>query len=211
MSTFFPGKGSKPTPFKETSGMNPEATKQVGVAAAQMENSSLSQYAQIVKKTPIRDIGDSCHVQNKAALRCKNGGTCVLGERPTDLFEGLDDVTSAWLDNHLNDYDFSQDGGMYCKCAEGWTGPYCDTKIVICGENEHLCLGGGVCIQNGLDEEDEKYYCACGKYSHKPPEVGHMCEFVADTSCELHDKYSDHSYCTNGGKCIDTIQDQMAP
>lgn len=142
-------------------------------------------------------------------LHCKNGGISVCGEKPPDMYDHLDDITSAWLENHLNNHDSKRDAGMYCQCADGWTDTYCETKVVICEENEHLCLSGGSCIQNGLDEDEEEYYCLCGKVTHTHPEVGNMCDFVTVKSCELNERYADHPFCVNGGECIDIMQNHM--
>lgn len=132
-----------------------------------------------------------------------NKGECRVGEKPVDLYDHLDEATGEWLHEHLHETNTNDDGGMYCECQEGWTGNYCEVKVVTCGENEHICLHGGICVENGLNDEDEKYECLCAQLGEGKTASGKYCEFVAAFSCSDYEKYQLKPYCENGGTCYE--------
>lgn len=145
-----------------------------------------------------------CPTPGSHRLVCGRFGKCRVGEKPQSIYAGLDPATMDWLNQHLSNDDPETDGGMYCQCAEGYVGNYCELKLEVCGEGEHICLQGGACVKDGLTEQEEKYSCAC-TLAGQTPTVGGMCEFIAETSCTLEEEFGDHSFCTNGGECIDIV------
>jgi len=151
---------------------------------------------------------EQCPTPGKHKLICGRFGKCKVGEKPKDLYAGLDPATMTWLNQHLAKDNTDEDGGMYCQCAEGYVGNYCELQLAVCGEGEHICFSGGVCTENGLTEKDEKYSCSC-KHVGQVPTVGHMCEFIAETSCSLEEEFSKESFCTNGGTCKDIVGEYM--
>jgi len=81
---------------------------------------------------------------------------------------------------------------MHCKCPDGFIGYNCETKIEICGQSQHHCLNGGLCVDN-----DDDYICKC-PFDGPMPHAGDHCQYAATEICEG----ARESFCTNG-KCKD--------
>jgi len=143
---------------------------------------------------------DGCPLPGTVSLRCENGGTCEVGTKPKRAYANLDEKNQEWLHQHLHDANDDL-AGMYCDCPEDYTDNYCGTKVAICGENEHVCLAGGACVENGLDSEIEKYTCECNLLGQPPMRGGTMCEYIVTSNCENNERFGNRSYCVNGGEC----------
>lgn len=122
-------------------------------------------------------------------LNC-NTGKCFFGSGGTD--EGILDQMDITIPND----DFYAAENMHCKCPDGYDGDFCEHKIEVCGDNEHVCLNDSKCIPNGDD-----FICGCEDASTQLDAfAGTYCEMVADTFC-VGPGAGKHSFCTNKGTC----------
>jgi hypothetical protein len=71
-----------------------------------------------------------------------------------------------------------------------------------CPDNHH-CLNGSKCVPNPYDEG--AYYCDCDEVVFESRYEGLYCEHKAEVYCISDGSSSKHSFCTNGGECIDFV------
>ena len=79
------------------------------------------------------------------------------------------------------------------------------TDMATC-EDGLVCRNGGVC--KGDTTQEGSYYCDCSATPNGVVFAGLSCEFKASVYCNEQNEPSDHSFCTNGGKCKQLITDQ---
>jgi len=123
-------------------------------------------------------------------LNC-NAGNCFFGTvgNPDESILDSMDVT-------IPTEQFYSAENMHCKCPDGYDGEFCEHKIEVCGDNEHVCLNDSKCIPDG-----DEFICDCEAASNQLEAfAGTYCEMVADTFCIGHGDTT-HSFCTNNGKC----------
>lgn len=76
-----------------------------------------------------------------------------------------------------------------------------NNQIETCPDGHH-CLNGSKCAQNPYDEGS--YYCDCQEDIFEVRYEGLYCEHMAEVYCISHGS-SMHSFCTNGGTCIEFV------
>jgi len=120
-------------------------------------------------------------------LDCKNGGTCVLGSEP-DV--SVDDA--YWYNPE------KEDQYQYCQCADGFSGPLCESSgNEKCGDSE--CFNGGTCITRTIDGR-EVNHCDCRDASHAGKYyAGSYCQYEATAICNV--SGSSAFFCVNNGNC----------
>jgi len=111
--------------------------------------------------------------------QCKNGGTCIFGDEPTTTpYDDLDIELERVKQSSVN---------MHCKCSDVFIGYNCETKIEICGQSQHHCLNGGLCIDKNDNITDgtneDRPGCVCfggyrGEYCEVAPEAYIVAEYI---------------------------------
>ena len=81
-----------------------------------------------------------------------------------------------------------------------------DLYIETCPDSHH-CLHGSKCVSNPYDEG--AYYCDCDEVIWDARYEGLYCEHKAEVYCSANGVRS-HSFCTNGGTCVDIVTNQEA-
>lgn len=81
-----------------------------------------------------------------------------------------------------------------------------NSNIETCPDNHH-CLNGSKCTQNPYDEG--AYYCDCDETIFETRYEGLYCEHKAERYCIAQGVHQ-HSFCTNGGTCIDYVGPEEA-
>lgn len=136
-----------------------------------------------ITKGPGQHIADiPCNVQ------CRNGGECRTGLADRTFFKEFNDIKHLV---HSNDPTL---GNMlqHCVCPKGFTGPVCEHKIEVCGEDEFLAPGNHICLLGGsCQKKNNKYECKCEENV-----AGEYCQHKATSICD-----AQRRFCTNGGLC----------
>eukprot|EP01083_Nonionella_stella_P229548 812370_1 len=106
------------------------------------------------------------------------------------------------LSTNYNNDPSSSTSWSSCDCKNtGFIGEHCE---VPCSKE---CENGGKC----LPATESMYgveFCSCSKaVVDGNPFAGLLCEFGATKSCMMLGSESKHSFCTNGGECIDIVGD----
>lgn len=78
--------------------------------------------------------------------------------------------------------------------------------LETCLDNHH-CYNGSKCVPNPYDEG--AYYCDCDEVIWEAKYEGLYCEHKADVYCSA-DGVKSHSFCTNGGTCVDIVKAHQA-
>jgi len=73
--------------------------------------------------------------------------------------------------------------------------------------DDHHCLNGSKCVENPYREGS--YYCDCQEVDFEAAYEGLRCEHRADVYC-VSEGVSKHSFCTNGGICMEIVGPDMA-
>lgn len=140
----------------------------------------------------------------QCAMDCRNGGECRLGRAvhgfSADLLEDED---------HLHYGD--QITKMHCVCPQGWTGLYCELKLAECkGET---CFNGKQCLKSEDDYGMLFHHCECNgkKSDFSLPYASHFCGEEMSIVCTAQRFKNTHSYCKNGGRCLDLVTDPSQP
>jgi hypothetical protein len=148
-------------------------------------------------------IGPRCAFQigvdgsdyTECELPCQNRGTCQKGLKnafKSESFEKFDLDIAHILDTHGQQHENYE----HCVCPEGYFGIRCEYQMEECGEGEHLCFHGSVCVRYG-----DVFGCDCESSDLKT--AGLFCENVATSECEqwVDSENGHRGFCTNGGKC----------
>ena len=122
-------------------------------------------------------------------LQCRNGGTCAHGKSLHGFeTEELGDELASLLpkSNRL----------MNCVCPSGFTGIYCEIKLVEC-PSTRKCFNGKDCMVNEDDYGHPFSHCECDGISSdlSLPYAVHLCGIASTTYCH------GGSFCKNGGRC----------
>jgi len=129
------------------------------------------------------------------SLTCENGGVCRDGTKDNGILNLNDkDLNAPHLDEtHTESFE-------HCVCREGFVGLYCEHKIEICGENEHICLHGGKCVTDG-----DSHSCDCSETDSDFASAfaGVSCQHPANDICTIGDPEPGQavSFCVNQGTC----------
>jgi len=135
-------------------------------------------------------------------LNCKNGGMCAQGAK--DLGSLRDIIVDV---GHLNQ-THAEDQFAHCVCSEGWVGLTCETKIEICGEDQHTCLHGSKCTPDPT--KNRGYSCDCSQADVSVGDnyemrvyAGDYCQYFGTDICTIGDDYPGQPlyFCVNDGKC----------
>lgn len=126
-------------------------------------------------------------------LDCKNGGTCVQGQRNAS---DLANEYHYWTDTTTT-------ATMYCQCPDGWDGPDCSIARVPCGTNH--CFHGATC-RNATGNGETIYLCDCSAASTATASyAGRFCQYQATTYCTKASASSAAGtlplFCVNQGTC----------
>ena len=133
-------------------------------------------------------------------LTCLHGGTCRKGNAAAWVGEDSVGGDNLLPENAFND-DFER-----CVCPQGYTGRRCEHSYQECGNGEHICLDGAVCVPP--KDVNHLWTCKCDKNS------GSTCN--RHTSAECISPESHHSVyrgleslilCVNDGVCTTYSQD----
>jgi hypothetical protein len=127
---------------------------------------------------------------SECSLLCENGGTCQKGLKESKYRENIGLFLSTEEQKQHVNYE-------HCVCPTGFYGIRCEYEVAECGNGQHLCFHGSVCIEN----DDNEFGCDCT--SNQLNTAGLYCEHIASTDCGTFD-FKDTGYrgfCTNGGKC----------
>ena len=86
----------------------------------------------------------------------------------------------------------------HCRCPRGYIGLRCELKYEKCGDNEHYCLHGSGCVDNG-----DQYTCDCREAATMLTSyAGKYCEHAATEFCiGPGQEKNEESFCTNHGTC----------
>ena len=84
---------------------------------------------------------------------------------------------------------------------------YKDNDFIETCPDSHHCRNGSKCVPNPYDEG--AYYCDCDEVIWEAAYEGLYCEHKADVYCSA-DGVKSHSFCTNGGTCVDIVQAHQA-
>lgn len=144
--------------------------------------------------------GPRCEFRVEDHVECDldcNSGKCFFGsgnEQDSVLNQHGVEVPSDYYFN-------SEQSNMHCKCPEGYDGDFCEHKIEVCGENEHVCMNDAKCLEDG-----DEFTCDCEAASDQLEAfAGTYCEMVATTFC-VGPGSGKHSFCTNHGRCKGEVQ-----
>eukprot|EP00591_Stephanopyxis_turris_P008387 CAMPEP_0195510814 /NCGR_PEP_ID=MMETSP0794_2-20130614/3342_1 /TAXON_ID=515487 /ORGANISM="Stephanopyxis turris, Strain CCMP 815" /LENGTH=404 /DNA_ID=CAMNT_0040638307 /DNA_START=33 /DNA_END=1247 /DNA_ORIENTATION=+ len=155
-------------------------------------------------KCPNGFAGDTCNLNccssEVGGLCCENGGVCVI----VDL-----DMESTISGELLGNSDPILEK---CDCSPGFDGKSCEMTVEYCGDMEHKCYNGGMCVKAkdmGAPMGEYTYLCDCstaGGDSSPDTYAGLYCENLAQ-SCHIKQKHHDkaYSYCANGGVCKEMV------
>jgi hypothetical protein len=134
----------------------------------------------------------------KCSLKCENDGQCRKGVKDTSFLDkfNLGPVASNLNMTHNQDFE-------HCVRPDGFTGHICDIQVETCGENEHICLYGSKCVQDG-----DGHKCDCeGAFTTFDKFAGNNCQHKATEFCtangELGVGKDNLSFCVNNGTCIE--------
>lgn len=128
-------------------------------------------------------------------IGCQNDGVCRHGKKDLGILESIVGNVPHLNQTHTEDY-------KHCVCPDGFTGLYCEERVEVCGEGEHLCLHGSSCVKFG--DED---YCNCADASSEKSQTGlfsgKSCEHLVNDVCTV--QYPGPGqpllFCVNGGSC----------
>ncbi len=149
---------------------------------------------------PICEFNDS--EDNKGyeecTLECLNGGECRKGAKDVSFLDkfNLGPVTSNLNMTHNEDFE-------HCVCPDGFVGHTCEIEVDTCGENEHICLYGSKCVEDG-----EGHKCDCeGAYTELVKVAGNSCQHKSTEFCTSDGKsgvgVDNLSFCVNNGTCVE--------
>jgi len=79
-------------------------------------------------------------------------------------------------------------------------------QVERCPDGHH-CLNGSKCVDNPFDEGS--YYCDCREEDFEARYEGLKCEHRAEVYC-VAEGATRHSFCTNGGKCVEFVTPEEA-
>jgi EGF-like domain len=99
---------------------------------------------------------------------------------------------------------FSNDNfaSEHCLCQDGFVGQMCETKVEVCGDDNHVCLHGSKCL---YEEKDGEYRCDCeAAFTPESRYAGKFCQHHHTDMCDPTDKVfdgtlTDMSFCVNDG------------
>lgn len=93
------------------------------------------------------------------------------------------------------------------QCPEGWDGPDCSIPYETCADQKRKCYNGSVCVRNNMQDKvtgTYGYHCDCTAISSVVSAyAGEECEHASTQICSF--GFVGHSFCTNGGKCLQFI------
>ena len=139
-------------------------------------------------------IGNYCELKANTTLppeqvvcktECQNGGECREGGKDFGMLNTLDGV------DHLKNETYNENF-EHCACPDGFTGLYCETKVEICENSQHVCFHGSQCVADG-----DVTTCDCG--TSEEVTVGTYCEHKATSICDSDSTVA--AFCVNNGSC----------
>lgn len=89
----------------------------------------------------------------------------------------------------------------HCICPIAFTGLKCEVAVEKCGENEHICLHGSTCKQDG-----DNYTCNCDQaFNGLDHFGGKYCQHKSTSICTPDKKpgsgKNKFAFCVNNGTC----------
>lgn len=132
----------------------------------------------------------------KCDLNC-NAGKCFFGSGNEN------DSLLNQMDIYAPSDDFFSRESLHCKCQDGYDGEFCEHKIEVCGDEEHVCMNESRCRSTR-----DKFTCDCEAASTEfEAYAGKYCEMVSTMFCRSPSglKAGKHSFCTNHGTCKGSV------
>lgn len=150
----------------------------------------------------VNDVATNDNSLTECNLKCMNGGTCVQGAKDLGfLHDTIRDVANS-------NQTHAEDQFAHCACTSGWSGLTCESKIEVCGEDQHFCLHGSKCISDTT--VDWGYSCDCSQADFSIGNnndihyfAGDSCQYTDSDICTIGNEYSGQPlyFCVNGGSC----------
>jgi len=100
-----------------------------------------------------------------------------------------------------------------CECDDGYDGEDCTMPFVTCRDGSRKCYNGSECRRNRERDSvtgEHGYSCDCSKAYGVSSFAGIQCEYSATQECEIGVDNSAYKFCTNGGKCIEKVNSDIA-
>jgi hypothetical protein len=157
-------------------------------------------------KCPANFSGPLCEVASSeqseptsvCSIQCDNGGICNKGVKDYSFLKkhGFDVAELEHITNQTHN-----DRIEHCICPIAFTGLKCEVAVEKCGENDHVCLHGSTCTQEGGN-----YSCDCEQaFNGLDHFSGKYCQHKSTSICTPDNKpgsgKNKFAFCVNNGTC----------